>query len=409
MQETSQQLWRALRLYCPSLPIPLAQNYIKYRFRDIRYRKLWSWRVGQNQFLTNQVVKAGTVAVVRGSNVVTGTATGWTSEIVGRQFRVGTVAPIYTVAQLNSATELELNLEYGGLTASGVGYQILNAYITPTPTDFQDFLSVKDTAMNWRLRTHVPQVYLDSIDAQRSNTGTPYCLADLAYNTVEQQAGSVGPCVQVVGAGAVPFASGLYTGFSQSTYVIVISTGGIVGAAEFQWKKDNGSLSVALPTSEQPIPFDQGVQIQFPAGTYVLNDVFVIQVVPGYKSTMPMYELWPYQLSDRCYPYLYEKKFPDTDDPNWTLPRYIDGDTMIWGALADISRWQGVADMKNPLYSLDGAKQYEAKFEDKIDLMMREDEEVYLTTVKYDLGLPYASIWAPGADFQQDHEYSAGG
>ena len=406
MQETSQQLWRALRLYCPTLPIALAQNFIKYRFRDIRYRKLWSWRIGQSQFLTENVYNTGTVTVVRGSNVINGAATAWTSDLLGRQFRVGTVAPIYTVAAVNSATQIEIDQVYGGLSAAAVGYQILTAYITPTPSDFQDFISVKDTMMNWRLRTHVPQKYIDSVDAQRANSGTPYCLADLAYNPTSNPTGSVGPCVQVVGAGPSPFASGLYTGFSLSTYVIKITTGGVVGTSTFAWKKDNGSFSVDLPTSTQPIPFDAGVQIQFPAGTYVLNDVFVIQVTPGYKSAMPMFELWPYQLSARVYPYLYDKRFPDTDDPNWALPRYIDGDTMIWGSLADISRWPGLPDQKNPMYDLNAARQWDAKFEDKINQMMREDEEVYSTLVDYMLGGPYAdSLW-PGADFQQDHDFS---
>jgi hypothetical protein len=408
-QETSQQLWRALRLYCPTLPVALAQNFIKYRFREIRYRKLWSWRIGQSQFLTYDVYKTGTASVVRGSNIVTGTATAWDPSLLGRQFRVGTIAPVYTVAAVDSATQIQIDQVYGGPSNLNVGYQILTAYITPTPTDFQDFLSVKDTSMNWRLRTHVPQKYLDSIDAQRSNSGTPYCLADLAYNNTTNPSGSVNPCVQVVGAGPSPFSSGLYTGFSLSTYVIKITLGGAVGTATFQWKKDNGSFSVDLPTSTQPIPFDAGVSIQFPTGVYVLNDTFVIQVTPGYQSAMPMFELWPYQLSARVYPYLYDKRFPDTDDPNWALPRYIDGDTMIWGALADICRWAGLPDMKNPMYSLDAAKQWEAKFEGKIDQMEREDEEVYSTLVQYDLNLPYASAMWPGADFMQDHDFTAGG
>lgn len=408
-QETSQQLWRALRIYCPSLPIALAQNFIKYRFRDIRYRKLWSWRIGQSQFLTYDVYKTGTVTVTRGSNIVTGVATNFTTDLTGRQFRVGTIAPIYTVASVDSATQVSLDQVYGGLSQGGVGYQILNAYITPTPTDFQDFISVKDTAMNWRLRTHVPQKYIDAVDAQRANSGTPYCLADLAYNNTTNPTGSVGPCVQVVGAGPSPFASGLYTGFSLSTYVIKITLGGAVGTATFQWKKDNGSFSVDLPTSTQPIPFDAGVNIQFPANVYVLNDVFVIQVTPGYQSAMPMFELWPYQLSARVYPYLYDRRFPDTDDPNWALPRYIDGDTMIKGGLADISRWPGLPDQKNPLFNLQAALQYEQQFEGKINQMMREDEEVYSTLVEYMLGLPYANALWPGADFMQDHDFTAGG
>lgn len=408
-QETAQQLWRALRIYCPTLPIPLAQNYIKYRFRDVRSRTLWSWRLGQSQFLTNQVVNAGTVAVNRGSNIVNGTATGWTSAILGSQFRVGTVAPIYTVAQFISATQIELDQIYGGPTAASVGYQILNAYITPTDADFQDFISVKDTLMNWRLNLHTPQKYIDAIDAQRANTGTPYCLADLAYNPTQSPAGSVGACVQVVGSGPSPFASGLYAGFSVSTYVIKITAGGVVGTATWEWKKDNGSFSTSLPTFNAPFPFDSGVQIQFPAGTYVNGDTFVVQVQPGYKSAAPMFELWPYQLSDRVYPYYYDRRFPDTDDPDWALPRFLDGDTMIKGALADISRWPGLADQKNPLFSLQGATQYEAQYEDKIQQLMREDDETYSFAVRYDTGLPYADMFAPGADWAQDHGVTAWG
>jgi hypothetical protein len=336
------------------------------------------------------------------------TSTGWTSDIVGRQFRIGTVAPIYTVAQLNSATQLELVQVYGGKSAAAVGYQIFNAYITPTPTDFQDFISVKDTSMNWRLNLHVPQRYIDAIDAQRANTGTPYCLADLAYNSTDTPAGSVGPCVQVAGAGPVPFSSGLYTGFSLSTYVVKITLGGIVGTSTFAWKKDNGSFSVDLPTTEQPFLFDQGVQVQFPAGNYILNDTFVVQVTPGYKSSMPMFELWPYQLSDRCYPYLYDKRFPDTDDPNWALPRFLDGDLLIKGALADISRWAGLSDQKNPVFSLDTSKQYEAQYEAKMIQLQREDDEVYQESVRYDLGMPMADMFWPGADWAQDHGVSAG-
>lgn len=408
-QETSQQLWRALRIYCPTLPIPLAQNFIKYRFRDIRSRTLWSWRLGQSQFLTYQVVKSGTITVVRGSNVVNGAGTGWTPDIVGRQFRVGSVAPIYTVAQFNSATQIELNDIYGGPSAAAVGYQIFTGYVTPSVADFQDFISVKDTQMNWRLNLHVPQKYIDSIDAQRANTGTPYCLADLLYNPTSNPVGSVGPCIQVVGAGPSPFASGLYTGFSQSTYVVKITAGGVVGTATFAWKKDNGAFSTDLPTFGQPYPFDNGVAVQFPAGTYVLNDTFVIQVVPGYKSAAPMYELWPYQLSDRVYPYYYDRRFPDTDDPNWSLPRFLDGDLIIKGALSDISNWPGTADQKNPMFNLTGARKYQDEYEEKMVQMMREDDEVYLETVRYDLGLPFASVWAPGADYQQNHEYTAGG
>jgi hypothetical protein len=407
-QETASELWRALRLYCPSLPVTLAQQFIKNRFRDIRLRKLWSWRVGQAQFLTNAVYNAGTVTVVRGSPIVTGVATAWTSDLVGRQFRIGTVAPIYTVAQLNSTTEIVLNDDFGGLSGAGLGYQIFNAYITPTPTDFQDFISVKDTQMNWQLRLHVPQLYVDAIDAQRANSGTPYCLVDLAYNAVNDASGSVGQTARIVGAGPAPFLSGLYTGFTHSIYVITITLGGVVGTAEFTWRKDDGATSTALVTSEQPFEIESGVTVQFPSAVvYVLNDVFAAPVIPGYKASMPMFELWPYMLSDKCYPYLYERRFPDVFEANWALPRFIDGDCLIKGALADISKWPGTAKEKNPMYSLDQARAYQRDFDERLAHMEREDDEVYLTSVRYQMNMAYPNVFFPGADYAQSHEYSA--
>ena len=404
MQESYQQLWRALRLYSSALPATLAQQFIIYRFRDIRRDRLWSWRLGQSQIVINAVYNTGLVTTVRGSQTITGSGTAWPTSVVGRQFRVGTVAPIYTVVAWNSATSIEIDQPFAGTAGAGQPYQILDAYVTPTPADFQDFISVKDPQMNWQLKTHVLQEYLDAVDAQRANTGTPYCLADLAYNPTQIAVGSVSPIVQVVGSGPVPFASGLYTGYTQSTYVIAISTGGVVGTSAFTWKKDGGTASTPIPTSQQPIPFDAGVTVQFPAATYTLNDVFVITVVPGYNAAAPMYELWPYVLTPNAYPYLYDRRFPDANDPNWTLPRYIDGDAMVKGALADVCRWKGTADTPNPAYSLDVAASYDREYRAILDRMGREDDEVYLQSVRWQLSLPYPEIFSMGADWAQSHE-----
>ena len=406
-QETYAMLWRAVRLYSPVLPATLAQNFIRSRFRDLRRKRLWSWRIGFSQFTTPNNYSVGTATVVFGSNTVTGSGTTWTTAMLGRQFRIGTVAPIYTVVAINSTTSLVIDQPFGGLSATNVGYQIFQAYITPTPTDFQDFISVKDTIMNWQLNLHTPQTYIDAVDAQRANTGTAYCLADLAYNRTTVGSGSVGPCTQVVGTGAVPFASGLYTGFTQSTYVITISTGGTVGTAQYTWRKDSGSTSGAQGTFTQPFVFDAGVTIQFPAGTYTLNDVFVVQVTPGFQSSMPMFELWPYSMSQRVYPYLYDRRFPDVDDPTWALPRYIDGDILVKGALADLFRYKGTSDVPNPSYDLNVAVNYEREFQAKVAEMEREDDEVFLDSVRYQLSMPTANLFAFGADFMQSHDFTA--
>jgi hypothetical protein len=403
--ETYQQLWRSLRLYSPVLPVTLAQQFIKNRFRDLRRKRLWSWRCGQNQILTPAVVSSGTANVTHNSATVTGNGTTWTSDVIGRQFRIGTTAPIYTIIAWNSATSLTLNLPFGGVTAGPVGYQIFQAYITPTPTDFQDFISVRDVQMNWRLNLHVPQEYIDTVDAQRAWSGTPYCLADLQYNDTSDPVGSVGSVAQVNGNGAIPVSSGLYTGSTQSVYTIIVNTDGVTGTADYYWRKDNGTTEGPIATFEAATELDEGVYIQWPTGqTYLAGNIFVIAVQPGFRSTMPMYELWPYQMSQRVYPYLYDRRFPDLDDPNGQVPRYIDPDVLVKGALADVFRWPGPDnDNKNPCYSLAVAQSYEQEFQLKVAEMEREDDEVYENMVRYLSSMPFASF-AMGADWMQRHD-----
>ena len=73
--------------------------------------------------------------------------------------------------------------------------------------------------------------------------------------------------------------SGHYTGTADATYEIQISTGGAVGVAEFQWRKDGGAWSAAIVTTggSQVIDVD-GVAVTFAPGTYVANDTFSIEV-----------------------------------------------------------------------------------------------------------------------------------
>jgi flagellar hook-associated protein 1 FlgK len=78
--------------------------------------------------------------------------------------------------------------------------------------------------------------------------------------------------------------NGHYTGTTDATYEIQISTGGAVGVAEFQWRKDGGAWSAPIVTTggSQPIDVD-GVEVTFMPGTYVVNDAFTINV--GADST----------------------------------------------------------------------------------------------------------------------------
>jgi hypothetical protein len=413
-QETYAELWRTLQLHSPVLPTTLAQQFIRSRFRDIRRKTLWSWRVGQSQILTVNATTAGQATGVIGSPIVNGSGTAWDSTLVGLQFRFGNVAPVYTVAQVNSPTQLILDQPFGGVAPSvNVPYQIFTAYITP-PSDFQDFISVRDVVNNWRLNLHLTQEELDTFDAQRSWTGNPYGIADFRYSS-SPTLGSVSPTAVAVGSNLdpAPITLGTYAGRTDSLFVFTVTTGGVTGAARFSWVKDNGTPNAGIVTQAAPFLLQEGVNIQWPAGVvYVQGDVFVCKVRPGFAITLPQYELWPYCMSARVYPFLYDKRFPDIDDPNGIIPPYIDPDVLIKGALSDVCRWKGTETRNNPMYGLDTAMSFEKEFQVKVAEMEREDDEVYLTSVRYQInsysGLGLAPMpFSMGADWAQNHAVGA--
>ena len=71
---------------------------------------------------------------------------------------------------------------------------------------------------------------------------------------------------------------GRYTGTADATYEIRISTGGAVGVAEFQWRKDGGAWSTAITATGASQLIDNGVSVTFMPGTYVLSDAYSMEV-----------------------------------------------------------------------------------------------------------------------------------
>jgi len=178
---TFDQLVRQVKLRCPSASLFLAREWIDYSFRQLWDTRLWSWQRKFGQFLTMAAYTTGRVNVTRGSATVEGVGTVFDPGIANAQFRIATNTPIYTIASVTDPTHLELNMVYGGSTASSMGYSIYNAYVTGT-SDFQNFVTVWDPKYNWQLETNVTQEELNAWDAQRANTGTAYVVASLYYD-----------------------------------------------------------------------------------------------------------------------------------------------------------------------------------------------------------------------------------
>ncbi len=261
MLDTYTDVWNRVLLRCPVLSPKLSQDMVRNAFRRLAEMRRWSWLVKFGQFITPPVYSTGRVTVTQYSTIVTGVDTVWTAAMVGRQFRMGLAAPIYTIAQFVSATEIVLDSPWGGESDTNETYQIYQCFF-PVPDDFHQFITLWDPAFNWQLYLNIQQAELNIWDAQRANVSNPYVVAFRDYT--RSQVGIVSAVLQVNGDGPSPVSTGIYLGPANAIFTVECTLGGAVGTAEFQWKKNDGPYTTGVVTSEMPQDLMDGVQIYWP-------------------------------------------------------------------------------------------------------------------------------------------------
>lgn len=179
MSDTFGKSWRTLRAHCPLAPPLLARFWAETAYRKFCDRRNWSFLRGEDEFLIN-TQRTGTCNVTRGSATVSGGTMVYTSTDVDRQFRIAQ-GPIYTIISVVPAVSYTLDRVYGGTTAL-TSASVLDAYLT-MPADFRRFIAVLDPANNWQLHLWVSEEELNTWDAQRSSTGTPWAIVSRRLKT----------------------------------------------------------------------------------------------------------------------------------------------------------------------------------------------------------------------------------
>lgn len=183
MADTYLSMYAALRLQCPDLPIFLAQQFIRDRYRRIAERRNWSGLRGEGEFLLNNANIQGSVNATRNSATIVGVGTAFASTDVGRQFMAGNRAPVYTVLTVDPIGQtLTIDRVFGGDSVTNSPYFILDAYQT-APADFKSFLVIYDPKQNWRLRHWVTQDDIARLDPARTSVGTPWAFIDRRFTT----------------------------------------------------------------------------------------------------------------------------------------------------------------------------------------------------------------------------------
>lgn len=380
--DTFQSIVGKVCLHCPAASPLLARDWVSDAFRQLAERRSWSWLLKRGQFIFPAVYNTGTVTVTLNSTTVTGSGVTWDNSFVGRQFRIGSSTPIYTIASVTNSTTLELTEVWGSTTRSAVGYEIYLAYVTP-PSDFHAFHTVWDPNYNWQLRLNYSQKELNLWDAQRSNSGQAYLLAAADYS--RSSLGTVSSVTQVLGSGNDPVSTGTYTAPTDAIFTIEVTTGGTTGTAVFRWKKNEGSYTSTVTSSATAQDLSDGVQIYWPTGVaYTLGDMWVIRCTAVSTIGLPRFEAWPHVKQSYVLPFIYESRAVDLEDPGAVLPRFIRGDVLLQMALAEAARWPGPDPTKPSIYfNLQLAKMHSDSAEFMIMELERQDEEVYLQDVCY--------------------------
>ncbi|HLZ39401.1 MAG TPA: hypothetical protein VKQ11_00470 [Candidatus Sulfotelmatobacter sp.] len=384
----------------------LSQNLVRNAFRRIAESRRWSWLIKPGEFIVPNLYNTGVVALNIGSSLVTGSGTAWTQAMVGQQFRCGTTGPIYDIQQVLSGTQLLLNQPWAFTQSfTATPYQIYQCYFTP-PSDFHAFTTLWDPNYNWQLNLNIDQRQINAYDAQRANFQQAYVVSFRDYALGYQ--GNVSQPLQIIGTGNAPALMGntSYTAPANGLYAIKVTTGGAAGTATFTWSFNGGAMSGNV-TTDGVIgnPLSNGVGIYWPVGfTFNINDIFIVQATPQATTGLPRYELWPHNQSPYVYPFLYESRPPDLDDPGATLPLYIRGDVLMEAALGDLARWPGTAEQPNPYFNLPLAQVQQGRVDKMIMELERQDDEVYVQSVSYDISqLPFAPLPWGDSNWLQSH------
>ncbi len=397
---------------CPAVGILLSQQLVNDSWRILQARRQWSFRRANSTFAPPNIYTTGNASTNVGGGLptmITGDGTTWTPDMIGRQIRIGGLLyPFYTIVGWLSPTQILIDQPWAGPDVAAQSYTIVQCFY-PVPSDFGYFYTVVSIKDGYQLWTNITENDLALLDPQRTNFGQTYAVAFRDYTP--SYGGVIGPVIPVTNpTDPAPISTTTtgYTYVANATYIVQVVIGGQVGAATFQWMRAGMSaFQPQAPTSDQPQDLADGVQIYWPDGvSFISGDLFVINCQSQVTQGTPRYELWPAPtLSGYLYPYLYIKKEYDLTAQQPALPPFIAnrGEVLLEMALQKCAEYPG-SDVNHPniYYNLNQAKYHAAKVSDMLIDLERNDEEVGVTNIDYQIYPFYPAPWMDG-NWQQQH------
>jgi hypothetical protein len=405
-------LYNRLLARCPSVGAQLSMQLINDSWHEIQSKREWSFRRRSSSFSPPDIYNTGYAStnVASGNpTLITGFGTSWTINMIGRQIRLGGyLFPFYTIIGWLSPTSILIDQPWYGPDVTLQAYTIVQIYY-PVPVDFGYFYTIVSVKDGFRLWTNITEADLAMLDPQRTNFGQTYGVAFRGY--AGQYGGVIGPAIPVTSPSDPGPISTTTMGYSypvNATYIVQVVSGGISGTATWRWMRSGQTaFQLAIPTSNYPVDLADGVQVYWPDGrTYVANDLFVINCQSLVTASTVLYELWPGPTySAYLYPYIYIAKEYDLSVQQPTLPPFMEnrGEVILELALMKCAEYPGPdVDHLNIYHDLKQAAWHRAKFTDMMIDLERNDEEVGVTNIDFQVYPMAPAPWATG-QWQQSH------
>lgn len=392
-----EQIIRDVQSLCPDADPNIARMWVRDAGRRTMEFGPWSWLLRRNQFVIPAAItntsSGATVSFVEGSDEIEFSSGIVTEAMVGRQIRSNTSLPIYDITGYISSTKARIFPAWGTASASAQSFSIFLARLV-LPADCLEILSVTSAANRWRLYLGIPQELLDGQDPSRERAGGACCLlSPLDYSRAST--GIVYPIVQVTGSGPKPIAGVSYDGQNNAIFTVEITTGGVGGVAEFQWKKNEGSWTTGIVSDfTSGNSLQDSINVLFPdTSTFVDGDVFVIRASPSTSAGSARMELYPYSSTQTVLPYMYVSRYPDLTDDNVSLPGILSGrdDIIREKAMEFAATWPGTEDRNNPYNQINRRDYHAANWRLLCGELARQDNSMFQRNMMGANRLP----WAP--------------
>jgi len=176
--QTFRDVWSVVALHVPAAPISLVQFWVQGRYDDLLGSRHWAW-LRRETVLTTRASRSLTVTFTQGAAGITSVGGFVVATDPGRQIRVGTNSPIYTIStvtDVNTATLTTTYAETGGAQTA----TIRDIYLI-MPADFRAIHTVTDRTIQRPIAWWISKERLDLFDPGRISSDSRFRVLAAAH------------------------------------------------------------------------------------------------------------------------------------------------------------------------------------------------------------------------------------